>query len=110
MVFRCFENPSDSQAYTATLKFLDNTQVKQITEGYTIYLGAAVHSNGRQHPNLSAGLGKATSELKKLSNVWNSDLHDKLKLRVFLPIFPPMITYSLQTCTLLAADRAKIDS
>ena len=110
VLLRCYESPMGSLDHTANITFSDSTPVKNITEGHTIYLGAAVHSNGRQLPNLNVRLGKASQEFKKLSNVWNSDLHDKLKLRIFMSIFPPMITYSLQTCTLLAVDRAKIDS
>ena len=110
VLLRCFESPQGSLDHTANVNFTDGTQVKNITDGHSIYLGAAVHTSGRQLPNLNVRLGKATQEFKKLANVWNSDLHDKLKLRIFMAIFPPMITYSLQTCTLLASDRAKIDS
>ena len=57
VLLRCFESPLGSLDHTAIVTFSDNTPVKQVSEGHTNYLGAAVHTNGKQLPNLNVRLG-----------------------------------------------------
>lgn len=90
--------------------FSDGSNVPQTFDGSVIYLGAKVSTDCRQNPNITMRLGKATSEFKKLSNVWNSTLSKKLRVKIFMAIFPPMITYSLQTVVLGITARKQIDA
>lgn len=76
-----------------------------------VYLGSTITQNGKDSLEVSNRINKAATLYHQVSNLmWDSNIPQKAKTTIYNSYFLPILTYSLETCTLNRKDNSRIQA